>query len=141
MEQNQITLTGVLCGPAEYSHSNHGRRFFVFYLEVERLSGAVDRLRILAPELLLAQSPVEEGDCLTVCGQIRSFNSRSSAGRRLVISVLAESLTVTPGPHVNDVQLIGVICREPVYRRWAHHVITDFSSPEATAERILEAFI
>ena len=28
--------------------------------------------------------------------------------------------------------------REPVYRRWAHHVITDFSSPEETMNAILE---
>ena len=28
--------------------------------------------------------------------------------------------------------------REPVYRRWADHIITDFSSPEATADAILE---
>lgn len=28
--------------------------------------------------------------------------------------------------------------REPVYRSWAHHVIDDFSSPEATLKQILE---
>lgn len=28
--------------------------------------------------------------------------------------------------------------REPVYRACAHHVITDFTSPEATVENILE---
>ena len=28
--------------------------------------------------------------------------------------------------------------REPVYRQWAHHIITQFSSPEATADAILE---
>lgn len=28
--------------------------------------------------------------------------------------------------------------REPVYRRWADHIITEFSSPEATADAILE---
>ena len=28
--------------------------------------------------------------------------------------------------------------REPVYRRWAHHVISDLPSPEAAADAILE---
>lgn len=28
--------------------------------------------------------------------------------------------------------------REPVYRQWADHIITQFSSPEATADAILE---
>lgn len=29
--------------------------------------------------------------------------------------------------------------REPIYRRWADHIIDDFSSPEATMQQILEA--
>jgi shikimate kinase len=30
--------------------------------------------------------------------------------------------------------------REPVYRRWADHIIDDFSSPEATLQQVLEVF-
>jgi hypothetical protein len=46
MEQheNHVTLIGVPIGPQEFSHSNHGRRFYRFPLEVNRLSGAVDTL-------------------------------------------------------------------------------------------------
>jgi shikimate kinase len=29
--------------------------------------------------------------------------------------------------------------REPIYRRWADHIIDDFSSPEATLQHVLEA--
>ena len=119
MEQNanQIVLTGVLAGSPQYSHSNHGRRFFSFPLEVTRLSGAVDRLPILAPEELLEQTAADEGDGLHITGQIRSFNSRRNTGRKLIISVLAETLGVTDAPHDNQVTLQGKICKEPVYRR------------------------
>ena len=120
MEQitvNHITLTGALASAPEYSHSNHGRRFYSFYLEVSRLSGAIDRLQILASEELLASTCVAEGEALTVEGQIRSFNNRAPHGRKLIISVLAETIAVTDGPHANQVILQGVICKEPVFRR------------------------
>ena len=120
MEQitvNHITLTGALASAPEYSHSNHGRRFYSFYLEVARLSGAIDRLQILASEELLASTCVTEGEALTVEGQIRSFNNRAPRGRKLIISVLAESIAITNGPHANQVILQGVICKEPVFRR------------------------
>lgn len=119
MEQsaNHIILTGCLTSAPQYSHSNHGRRFYSFILEVSRLSGAVDRLQVLAPELLLEATPVSEGDGLAVTGQIRSYNNRAPEGRRLIISVLAETLCVTSAPHDNCVSLRGIICKDPVYRR------------------------
>lgn len=119
MEQNanQIVLTGALGGSPQYSHSNHGRRFFSFPLEVVRLSGAVDRLQILASEELLRQTAADEGDGLHITGQIRSFNNRLNTGRKLIISVLAETMEVTDAPHDNRVTLHGTLCKEPIYRR------------------------
>lgn len=119
MEQhaNQITLIGNLTSAPEFSHSNHGRRFYAFPLEVLRLSGTVDCLQILASEELLAQTEITQGDALCITGQIRSYNSRSTGGRRLIISVLADSITLTDLPHDNRVTLQGSICKEPVYRR------------------------
>ncbi|MBQ3357171.1 MAG: single-stranded DNA-binding protein [Oscillospiraceae bacterium] len=120
MEQttvNHITLVGNLASAPAFSHGNHGRRFYSFYLEVARLSGAIDRLQILASEDVLYQTQVQEGDALLIEGQIRSFNNRAPSGRRLIISVLAETMEVTDAPHDNRVQLQGIICKDPVYRR------------------------
>ena len=119
MEQheNHITLIGVLTSPPEFSHSNHGRRFYRFPLEVERLSGAVDTLQILASESLLRRTEIGEGTALCVMGQIRSYNSRGPDGRHLIISVLADSIEPSELPHDNRVTLRGSICKEPVYRR------------------------
>lgn len=119
MEQitNRIVLTGCLASGPEYSHSNHGRHFYSFFLEVARLSGAIDRLQILASEELLAQTEITEGSGMYIEGQIRSFNNRSPFGRKLIISVFAEQMQITDAPHDNQVTLQGIICKEPVYRR------------------------
>lgn len=114
---NTITLVGVPTSRPEYSHTNHGRRFFAFELEVARLSGAVDTLPILASEALLATTEVTQGSCLRITGQIRSHNSRALTGRRLIISVLADTLEFCDEAHENEVELCGVICKEPTYRR------------------------
>ena len=117
MEQNHIELIGCpVCAPV-YSHSNHGRQFFRFELEVMRLSGAVDRLPVLAPGELLERCPIDTGDALQIRGQLRSFNNRCGSGRKLVISVLAEELCPSRSEHENRVFLQGVICKEPIYRR------------------------
>ena len=119
MEQhfNQITLIGNPIGRPTYSHSNHGRNFYAFPLEVKRLSGAVDRLQILAPEELLEETIMDDGISLCVTGQIRSYNSHKSTGRRLIISVLAETMELTDLPHDNRVSLLGNLCKPPIYRR------------------------
>lgn len=114
---NQITLCGTPVSLPAYSHENHGKRFYTFPLEVERLSGATDTLPILASEQVLEQCALTEGDRLLISGQIRSFNRRSGQGRKLVISVFAESIAVTTLPPDNEVELQGVLCREPVFRR------------------------
>lgn len=119
MEQhfNQITLIGNPIGSPVYSHSNHGRNFYTFPLEVRRLSGTTDRLQILLPEELLEATEVEGGNNLRITGQIRSYNSHRPEGRRLVISVLAETMETTDLPHDNQVSLSGNLCKPPVYRR------------------------
>ena len=114
---NQIILTGNLAGAPRYSHENHGRRFYAFPLEVERLSGTTDTLPVLAPLELLEQTPAAGGDTLCVTGQIRSYNNREPEGRRLVISVLAETMTLCSAAPHNRAELLGTICRAPVYRR------------------------
>ena len=114
---NHIDLIGSLASAPQFSHDNHGRRFFSFFLEVERLSGTIDRLPVLASEQLLRTTAVQEGDALHISGQIRSFNSRTPGRHRLIISVLAEELHVCADPHDNLAVLTGVICKGPVYRR------------------------
>ena len=114
---NHIELCGDPVSVPEYSHENHGVRFFRFFLEVERLSGAADRLPVLCPELLLETVLPAQGERLAVSGQLRSYNRRGGIGRRLVISVLAQTLASCDGLPENNVQLTGALCRAPSFRR------------------------
>lgn len=114
---NIITLRGELDGLPEFSHENHGRRFYRFKLNVPRLSGAVDTLPVIVEERILQGLDPCSGDMIAVTGQIRSHNIRVENGRRLLIFVFATSVTAEDGEPVNNVMLTGYLCREPNYRR------------------------
>jgi len=114
---NQIVLRGSLACLPQFSHENHGRRFFRFLLEVPRLSGAVDTLPVIAEEGILNAMDLSGGEMLTVTGQIRSHNVRTDGRRHLLIFVFAAAIVCEDGEPINDVVLEGPICREPTYRR------------------------
>ena len=119
MEQstNMVTLRGTLLALPQLSHSNHGKQFYRFTLEVPRLSGAVDLLPVVVESSILMDLDPTAGDMLTVCGQIRSHNQRSADGRHLLIFVFASSVVAECGEPLNDVYLEGPLCREPTFRR------------------------
>ena len=114
---NMITLRGSMLSLPQFSHSNHGRRFCRFTLEVPRLSGTVDLLPIIAEESLVNAMDPCAGEMVTVIGQIRSYNQRNADTRHLLIFVFASSITVESGEPINDVFLQGPLCREPTFRR------------------------
>ena len=114
---NHITLRGSLSSMPLFSHENHGRRFFRFYLEVPRLSGTIDVLPVIAREDVLNAMDLSDGEMLTVTGQVRSHNIREEGKRRLLIFVFASLIVCEDGEPLNDVILEGPLCREPTYRK------------------------
>lgn len=114
---NQATLRGSLLNLPEFSHENHGRRFFRFYLEIPRLSGAVDLLPVIAEEGILNSIDLSGGEMLTVYGTVRSHNVNTETKRKLLIFVFAASIIAEDGDPINEVILEGPVCREPTYRR------------------------
>ena len=114
---NQITLRGNLSAPPTFSHENHGKQFYRFFLEVPRLSGVADTLPVIAEASLLESAGIDPGGMLTVTGQIRSHNVRTDGRRHLMIFVFASALTCEDGEALNDAVLEGFLCREPIYRR------------------------
>ena len=114
---NTVTLRGSLHALPQFSHENHGKRFFRFYLEVPRLSGAVDILPVITEERTLNAIDPTAGEMITVVGQVRSHNSRESGVRRLLVFVYAVVLIVEDGEPINDVTVCGPLCKEPTYRR------------------------
>lgn len=114
---NHIRLCGTMETAPVFSHENHGRRFYCFILGVERLSGTLDRLRILADWALLNEADCAWGERILVTGQVRSFNQITDTGRHLIISVYAETLEISDEAPDDQVTLTGTLCRDPVYRR------------------------
>lgn len=114
---NQITLRGGLSSLPEFSHENHGKHFYRFFLEVPRLSGAVDTLPIITELRTLNGIDLSGGEMLTVTGQVRSHNIHIDGRRHLLIFVFAASIAAEDGEPINDVVLEGPICREPTFRR------------------------
>lgn len=114
---NHILLRGSLRELPQFSHENHGRLFYRFFLEVPRLSGNLDVLPVVAEDALLNALDLSAGTMLTVNGQIRSHNIRTDGRRRLLIFVFAQSLLCEDGPPLNECILEGPLCREPSYRR------------------------
>ena len=114
---NHVTLRGSLLALPEFSHENHGKQFYRFFLEVSRLSGAVDILPIIIEEAVLNALDLSGGEMLTITGQVRSHNINSDIRRHLLIFVFATSIVAEDGEPINEVILEGPICREPTYRR------------------------
>ena len=115
--ENQVRLRGSLLALPQFSHENHGKRFFRFTLEVARLSGAVDLLPIVAEERILNELDLSGGTMLTVTGQVRSHNLRDNGIRHLLIFVFASSVVAEDGEPINECVIEGPLCKEPTYRR------------------------
>ena len=114
---NRVILRGGLARLPAFSHENHARRFYRFFLEVERLSGTADVLPVIAAEDVLNTMDLSGGGRIEVRGQLRSFNSRAPSGRKLILSVYAAELETSDEGPENLVELTGALCKPPVYRR------------------------
>lgn len=115
--KNELLLRGTAVGEPQFSHENHGQRFFRFPFSVGRLSGQADVLWVIATGELLRGLESLEGQRLEITGQLRSFNNKSGVGSRLVISVFARTILPTCGEDQNVIRLAGVLCKPPVLRR------------------------
>lgn len=114
---NTIHIRGTLLALPQFSHSNHGRHFYRFTLEVPRLSGVVDLLPVVAEESMILNLDPTAGNMLSVKGQIRSHNRRDTDGRHLLVFVFADSITVECGEPENEVYLEGILCKAPIFRK------------------------
>ena len=115
--ENRALLCGTVAGEPVLSHENHGVSYDVFPLSVPRLSGAEDRLNVVAARPLLTDCPLAPGDRVEVQGEVRSFNNRTGPGSRLVITLFARSLSPTRAEPANCLELSGVLCTPPILRR------------------------
>ena len=131
LENNYLTLVGKVTGEKKFSHEIYGERFYIFNLEIPRLSGTSDLIPITISERLITEETLKEGQKLLVKGQFRSYNSYESEKNRLILTVFAkdvriiideeeneeESEFVKKDVITNEVVLVGSICKKPIYRQ------------------------
>lgn len=114
---NNVVLRGSAAEAVEVNHVSHEARFYRLWLNVGRLSGKIDRLRVLLPEEILCGLSPGEGDGLEITGQMRTYNNKSGVGGRLIVSALARDISLCEGEPVNRVFVSGTLCRAPGYRK------------------------
>ena len=119
MENNFISLQGIVEGDVSYSHSVLDEEFFKFKLNVSRLSGAVDSLPVTVPKKLLENLQLSDGDRISLTGQLRSYNKYQENRTRLIITAFAKSIEEERAEedNPNNVILNGYVCKEPTYRK------------------------
>ena len=115
-DSNYTRLCGSIAGNPVYSHSSRSQQFYIFPLEIERLSGTRDIINIVVRREQLAELTVQSSGKLWVEGQLRTFNNRHGQGAKLVITVLARQLGFCDGEDENLVQLMGTLCKAPNLR-------------------------
>lgn len=115
-QANFVRLCGKPMAAPLWSHRCRGRDFFLFPLEVCRLSGNRDRLNILLSQDLTPALASLSGRRIRLCGQLRSYNNHRGDGARLVITVLAQEIAPAEEDDDNLVQLTGTLCKPPTLR-------------------------
>lgn len=122
-ENNHLILLGKIVSEKNYSHEIYGEKFYVFNLEVVRLSSTVDIIPITISERLLTDLDIVIGKKVKVEGQFRSYNNYENERNRLVLTVFAKEIKEVEESEeskdeiTNEVTLIGYVCKKPIYRQ------------------------
>lgn len=124
LENNHLVLVGKVTSKKKFSHEIYGESFYIFDLEVARLSGNADIIPITISERLILEKELEIGDRVEIEGQFRSYNSYENEKNRLILTVFAKDIKYlteeeeNPSEKVsNEVTLVGYICKKPIYRQ------------------------
>ena len=130
LENNYLTLVGKVTGEKKFSHEIYGEKFYVFNLEIARLSGNADIIPITVSERIVTEEMLTQGKSLLVKGQFRSYNSYENEKNRLILTVFAKDVVEVENFEqeeendiakkdmvTNEVVLIGYICKKPIYRQ------------------------
>ena len=123
-ENNYLVLVGKITSEKVFSHEIYGESFYIFNLEVPRLSGTADCIPITISERLIQNFDLSIGKEVEIEGQFRSYNTYENQRSRLVLTVFAKDIKEYVEPEEperekvsNEVVLVGYICKKPIYRK------------------------
>lgn len=126
-ENNHIVLVGKVTSEKRFSHEIYGEKFYIFNLNVPRLSGNDDVIPVTVSERLIPNNDLALNSKITIEGQFRSYNNYTEGRNKLVLTVFAKDLRFLEDQETeveakkdftsNEVTLIGYICKKPIYRQ------------------------
>lgn len=119
IENNVATVIGRPCSDLEFSHEVYGEGFYVFKMNIPRLSNHDDVLPITISERLIVNLNFDEQKLIKVEGQLRSYNKVIDGSNRLILTIFARDITEEESEEVtnpNQIFLDGYICKQPIYR-------------------------
>lgn len=114
---NVVELCGSLADKPKFSHTGGSDSYFSFPLDIERLSGFVDTINVIARQEIISRLEIENSSHIAISGELRSFNNKRGDGSRLVISVLAKDVYFSDDEDKNLVTLTGAVCKRPNLRK------------------------
>lgn len=115
---NKAEIIGSVLEEPIFSHEIYGEKFYIFLLDIPRLSGASDRIKVMVSSRLMTDVMLTEGKRIKVMGQFRSYNSFDNGSTKLILTVFARDI-LEPDEfeeNPNSIYLNGYICKEPIYR-------------------------
>lgn len=123
INNNSVTLIGKVVAEKKFSHEMYGEGFYVFEMEIPRLSDYSDILPITISERLLVDMDISIGKSVIVEGQLRSYNRYHNGHNRLVLTIFARDAYMPSEEEYdekikkpNEIYLNGFICKKPIYR-------------------------
>lgn len=125
-DNNYLVLVGKITSDKRFSHEIYGESFYIFDLEIPRLSGNEDIIPITISERLIANFDLSIGKNVVVEGQFRSYNSYENERNKLILTVFAKDIIEyteklekeeSKDNVSNEVVLNGYICKKPIYRQ------------------------
>jgi single-stranded DNA-binding protein len=112
---NKVTIAGEIVSEYAYSHEAAGEKFYTTVIKSVRLSGTSDLIPVTISERLISPTMNDTGVFVEINGEFRSYNDKEN--RKLKLSVFAYDISFLEDVrNVNDIGLIGYICKEPLYR-------------------------
>ena len=129
-DNNHLILMGKVTSEKRFSHEIYGESFYIFDMEIPRLSDNADIIPITVSERIINDDLIAVGKTILIKGQFRSYNSYENERNRLILTVFAKDIVELEENEVeeeneltkkdqitNEVVLIGYICKKPIYRQ------------------------
>ena len=128
-DNNHLILMGKVTSEKRFSHEIYGESFYIFDMEVPRLSDTQDIIPVTISERLIPEGSLEIGKKVLIKGQFRSYNSYENERNKLILTVFAKDIFFEDEIESeqneeenkeivsNEVILTGYICKKPIYRQ------------------------